>query len=151
MVAVPYGNAEHRADVEVRELVCLKTHWEEFSAQRQLFSVFWRKKKSVVRGIGPPADKAAAHFSKWLRFLALYTFSICLSQRLTVDHVNVCSSQPGCACGPPCWLLLDSARDVQPALQPGSRQSAEKLLGSEASFVMCFPNGAFKRKVKVPG
>lgn len=45
MVAVPYGNAEHRADVEVRELVCLKTHWEEFSAQRQLFSVFWRKKK----------------------------------------------------------------------------------------------------------
>lgn len=68
-----------------------------------------QKKKKTLWEASSRRRQAAAHFSKWLHFLASYTFSICLSRRLTVDHVNICSSQPGCATDCRSSLLLDSA------------------------------------------
>lgn len=136
VVAVPYGHAEHGADVKVRELVGLKSHLEEFSAHRQLFSVCRgrrKKKKKTLWEASSRWRRAAAHFSKWLHFLASYTFSICLSRRLTVDHVNICSLDVARTAA---LAIVGLCLDEQSALRWNLSNQFKKLQGYEVLHVV---------------
>lgn len=106
-----------------------------------------QKKKKTLWEASSRRRQAAAHFSKWLHFLASYTFSICLSRRLTVDHVNMCSSQPGCATDGRSSLLLDSVLDEQPNLS----NQLKKLLGYEVLHVLWIPFYPCRCNTKLSG
>lgn len=109
-----------------------------------------KKKETRLWEASSCRRQAAAHFSKWLRFLAPYTFSICLSRRLTVDHVNICRSQPGCAADRRvsyCWTR--PGRAVSAAVE--SQKSIKKLLGCEVWRVPWIPFHPSECNIKLSG